>query len=317
MRKLFILALLVFCLAPTLAQDEVMTFEPSENQVLDLALSPLEDQFATISRSQTGQEQYSDPVLEIFSIETGEILTTLEEMPVRALYNPDGTQFFVTLQSGEAILLDTETLEEVVRVESLTAYLESGIQFSADGSQLMVQGTSLSVYNAENLTLLYEVDSPSGEFIGHSSYSPDGSQIALTDWASMTYILDAETGEVVTSFDSAIEFVNYFAWLSDNTMVQGDMGRGIAVLDAETGEVLASYELEFFVRAVVARDEYLLIATGDNEVILWQPASDEIVETFAFDTYRWARQLAIGETLIFANEDQLVFATEYALPEEE
>jgi len=310
--RYLMICLLLFPLL-TVAQDDVLSFQPVHTQVIDLTLSPLEDQFAAISRSSTGQEQFTDPVLEIFSVETAEVLATLENEPRRAVYSPDGSQLFVSYQNIGSRLLDTTSFEELATAESISVTTDEIVEFSPDSSRVIVNSStrSIQILSTENLSPLMELESPSGEFITDAVFSPDGSLIALSDFNKTVFLLDAETGEILSEFPSGLDSLHYLYWLSDGNIVAGVIGRAITVLNPESGDTIAFYDLDYVVRAIDAKGDQLLISTSNNEVILWQPTRDELVQTFTFETFRNARYVQFGTSLILAVEDPPIFATSY------
>lgn len=135
--------------------------------------------------------------LELITAENINRLTELRTLGEGELYSiawsPDGSQIAVAGSHGLRFL-NAETLEGESRWPEAEAV--QGVWYSPDDTSLVYNSARYDVASGEQL-LEYDVD------INQLTFSPDGSQIAVTNTSKTDGVYDTATGDLITTFDAA------------------------------------------------------------------------------------------------------------------
>jgi WD40 repeat protein len=163
-----------------------------------------------------------------------------------AKFSPDGTRL-VSVAPREVFLWDANTGERLSVLQGAQDTQE--VVWSPDGQMLAgTGGSQAKVWQADTGQVDYslEVGSPSGAL----DWSPDASRLAIGTVDGSTTILDAETGELLSTLAGHSDSVRVVRWSPDGARLvtaAGDVEASDAaataiVWDAATGESLYTFD---------------------------------------------------------------------------
>lgn len=146
----------------------------------------------------------ADQNVSVHNIASGEVVKKLDTKsygirPRGIKRSPDGTEFAVTLEYGNKVLILNDKYE-VVR-EAATGEVPYGVTFNKAGDELLValsKGEKIQVFDSKTLQLKREY--PVGKRCWHFSFTPDEKNLMVACGRSdEILVLDAKTGEKLKS----------------------------------------------------------------------------------------------------------------------
>jgi WD40 repeat protein len=170
--------------------------------------------------------------------------------------------------------------------------IAASMSLSPDGEFLAI-GSSIGVYLYRTDFMVSDWFAPVSSPVVGTVFSPDGSKIAALT-GSYIYILDTATGEWVGERISSSSVDGVAVFSPDGMQLVTPINQTIRLWDLSTGEIAA--ELEGHSKSVQSLawtpDGSQLVsgATGEDgetgEIIVWDPASGEIVRQFGAEHSR-------------------------------
>ena len=206
------------------------------------------------------------------------------------VFSPDGQYLAIAHPNGTAIVLNAETLEEIITLAGHSAGVNS-VAFSPDGDYLATasnDGTALEW----SLKPGYEVLT-----IGNNdgflrvAYHPSGKQLATTSLFGMVSVWDAQTGALIWQQKGHDQFVGGLAYCPDGSLLasSSDVPPVIIVWDAATGDQLITLEghTSYVNNIAFSPDgEYIASAGEDNTARIWN-MDGEVVAIIDHPEHVW------------------------------
>ena len=251
---------------------------PSHRTVHTVAFSP--DGRHALSRAR-GHPAY------IWDIETGEIIHDLGRRTV--VFSPDGSRLLVGSGAGAPRLLDAATAEEITRFVGPTggSQQDGPMAVSPDGATVASRSSNSQVWmwdiaSGERLrTLEWDI----GERLRDMVFSSCGERLLL-GWGSQTWLVDAETGELlrVYSDDTVDSRYGPVEFSSDDQRLLTAQGSQVHLWDAESGEQVRVFEdagSDDSVTSVAFSpdDDYVLTGSTDGAARLWHAETGSLIRT--------------------------------------
>jgi dipeptidyl aminopeptidase/acylaminoacyl peptidase len=206
-------------------------------------------------------------------------------------WSPDGTTLatdHVTDDYVSAVLLDASTgadqgehpahFQEEVQDGPAAGLVD--VQFSPDGEYLATVG-------ADGLVRLFSLTDPSEEILvdpgGDApvavAWSPDGTRVTVASSDAPTAIVDAASGDEVTTLGDAPQ--GDVAWSPDGAVLATasfalDDDAATTIRDAESGEVEATLPRVGYRLAFRGDDQLVLSEKNEPGVLVWTWADDDV-----------------------------------------
>jgi WD40 repeat protein len=236
-------------------------------------------------------------MVQIWDTTTGELLNTSggDMFNFSITLSPDGSRNAAGSQDGLVEVRDTQTGDLLHTLQGHTDRVDS-IAFSNDGTRIVTGSMDglVHVWDAANGEIIHTFDMDT--YVFSVTFSSDDRLIAAGGLGTIameidgTWIWDAITGELLTSFWGHEWGTHSIAFSQDNTRIATGGGWGnpvIGINDVTTGERLfrlRGYEVgdPDYASGVFSPDSSLIVTSaplGGYPILIWDSETGEIIHT--------------------------------------
>ncbi len=146
------------------------------------------------------------------------VRANLSESPSAIAFSPDAEQVLMGDFMGRLQAWDVETSAPLAAILVDHASTIDDIVYDPTGSKIAVQADSLVVFDADSLTELLRVDGYARS-VRSMAWSPDGTQLAISDDEGFVWRVDARTGEPLAAGSWPPERFSALAWLPEDRLL--------------------------------------------------------------------------------------------------
>lgn len=158
-----------------------------------------------VAVSQDGARVYisniGDGTVSVINTSTNSVFATIQvgDLNGGICVSPDGFEVYVSKTTGQLIIINTGSL---IISDSITGIYGNGIIVSPDGSKVYLAGSTVSVVETSNHTIIATIPDIYASGI---SVNPDGSKVYVTNWSDGTVkIISTATNTVIDTVDVGV-----------------------------------------------------------------------------------------------------------------
>ena len=260
--------------------------------------------YITVRGDSTGKYLLyaTDTTLHIYNVKDNKEIGTFQtndKIIKEMYYSSDSNYIFVGTKpenfdiNVEDIItihvIETNTGNEINSVEINAGYIEG--MFTKDSNLYMLLNKSfgtnytmvVSSYNFidgyTNWTNTFE--GKWAKFIT-KSYAEGTNDIAVASYDAVN-VLDADTGDVIETFNTSTEIINLYAFINSDTylvILKDGSVNYLSMANRNSVELLGKYEfnLKDYSKVITSVDGFLLIPKNENRVILYEAKSNKDIK---------------------------------------
>ena len=193
-------------------------------------------------------------------------------------YSPDGSRLASVGVNGDMKIWDAANGDVLLSLSTNSNDFGWGIAYSPDGKLIAaVFSTQLVVWQADTGQIVHTlVGDLNGGTINHTSFSPDGTQLAVANMDGLPKIWDLATGIQVLSLNGHTQICDAIAYSPDgNLLATGDQGGTVKIWETASGQEIKSFGLGGVIHDLAFSPDGKRLATAneDGTLTVWDPAT--------------------------------------------
>ncbi len=250
-------------------QELVRSFEGHDGDARSVEFSP-DGRFVVTA---TGLSPHgAEPPAKLWNVQTGELVHTFDGHPNRvtdAVFSPDGDRVVTVGEDGTVKFWNTEagSVIQTIELTRINGGNMDGLyfaEFSPDGRLLALGYDQVGIWDIENRTWLFEIDSLTARHAYNVAFSPDGTRMLAGRIDGAVELWDSKGEERIHSFPHTMGATSAeFSPDGDSVVV---VSNETVLWDLTTGKIKRTYgELRQAYTAAYSKDgQFLFTGAGDS-----------------------------------------------------